>query len=230
MFKNERYQFSFSFLGMLISFLVIMIGAPFTKGVYSSLLVTVFLGFILISSVFALCTNRTTLILGSLMSVCSVILIGYDFYSTSWWVHFYSQISAALLIGLTISVHFKKVFFSTEYSKNTIFGSICVFILLGFFFSLIYGTVEHVQPGSFKGFYTSTINSENGLNLSEMFQNFLYFSFVTQTTLGYGDIVPQTHLTQNIAITHAILGQFYLAVLVAGLIGKMLRNIEEEVV
>lgn len=224
MFAKEEPKFKFSFLSMLLSFLIIVIGAPLTRGVYSSLLVSVFLGFILISSVFALSSDKRTLWIGAVLGACSVTLLGIDFFTTSWWVHLFSQITASLLLGLTIVVHFKRVFYAQEYRKDSIFGSVCVYLLLGFFFSLIYGIIEHIHPGSYAGFYTSTINADKILDLSEMFQNFLYFSFVTQTTLGYGDIVPQTHLTQNIAITQAIMGQFYIAILVAGLLGKMLRN------
>lgn len=224
MFVKEEPQFKFSFLGMLLSFLAIVIGAPLATGIYSTLLVSFFLGFILISSVFALSSEKRTLWIGSILGICSVTLIIIDFLTTSWWVHLFSQITAALLIGLTIIVHFKRVFYPHEYNTNTIFGSVCVYLLLGFFFSLIYGIIEHCHPESFQGFYSSTVNTTQTLSLSEMFQNFLYFSFVTQTTLGYGDIVPQTHLTQNIAITQAIMGQFYIAILVAGLIGKTLRN------
>ncbi len=217
-------DFQYSFFGMLISFLVIMIAAPLASGFYASLIVSTFLGFMLISSVFALTSNRATLFSGTLLGISAVIFLGMDFLISSWWIHLFSMINAALLIGLTTVVHFRRVFFTHRYTSNTVFGAVCVFLLLGFFFSLIYETIEHIRPDSFKGFYTSTIDSTPVLGLGEMFQNFLYFSFVTQTTLGYGDIVPQTYLTQNLAITQAIMGQFYIAVLVAGIIGKMLRN------
>ena len=224
MFTKEESQFQFSFLSMLLSFLVIMIAAPLAKGIYSSFIVSIFLGFILISSVSALSSNFRTLVAGIILGGCSLTLMGIDLYNTSWWVHLFSQVTAALLIGLTVVVHFKKVFYSKEYDRNTAFGSVCVFLLIGFFFSLVYSIIEHVFPESFKGLYSSTIDSGEMLSLTEMYQIFLYFSFVTQTTLGYGDIVPQTHLAQNIAITQAIMGQFYIAILVAGLLGKILRN------
>jgi uncharacterized membrane protein len=57
----------------------------------------------------------------------------------------------------------------------------------------------------------------------EMF-DYLYFSFVTLTTLGYGDITPLSHLSRSIAILLAITGQLYMTVLIAMLVGKFLAR------
>jgi len=56
------------------------------------------------------------------------------------------------------------------------------------------------------------------------FHDFIYFSFVTMTTLGYGDIIPVSSLAKSITILVSISGQLYLAILVAMLVGKLLSN------
>lgn len=58
------------------------------------------------------------------------------------------------------------------------------------------------------------------------FHDYLYFSFVTLTTLGYGDITPQSPLCRSVAVLIAIIGQLYMAILVAMLVGKFLRRPE----
>lgn len=223
--KNEAADdFHYSFAGMLISIFIILVIGPLAPGIYGSIVISACLGLILISSVFALASHRYVLWTGATLGISSLFFLLMDFLASSWWIHLFSMINSSLVIGLTTLVHFKTVFHPKKYTTNTLFGAVCVFLLLGFFFSLLYGIIEHLSPDSFLGFYKSVPASQNELNLGEMFQNFLYYSFVTQTTLGYGDIVPQTYLTQNLAIMQAIIGQFYIAVLVAGMIGKVVRN------
>jgi len=64
-------------------------------------------------------------------------------------------------------------------------------------------------------------------NTSQGFHDYLYFSFVTMTTLGYGDITPVSSLAKSITILIAIMGQLYLTMLVAMLVGKFLSRSEQ---
>jgi len=73
-----------------------------------------------------------------------------------------------------------------------------------------YNLIELVSPGSFK---FAVLISETGA------ARFTYFSFVTITTLGYGDIVPATNLARAVSMLEAFFGQIYLVVLVARLVG-----------
>ncbi len=100
--------------------------------------------------------------------------------------------------------------------RNGILGAICVYLLLGVLWSLLYGLIDIISPGSFNG-----INE----NLAAgQYNDMLYFSFVTLTTLGYGDILPASELAKVFVYIEAIVGQFYLAVLVAGLVGSYLSE------
>ena len=101
-------------------------------------------------------------------------------------------------------------------SGDAIFGAVCGYLLLGIIWSLLYGAVETASPGSFvtappKGEDVSAERLDRG-DLS-------YYSFITLATVGYGDVTPTTPLARMLAWTEAITGQFYLAILVAGLVG-----------
>ena len=97
-------------------------------------------------------------------------------------------------------------------SANRIIGAVCVYLMLGVIWALTYSLLEAGIPGSFAGL------SEQAAG-SKWDPDWVYFSFVTLTTLGYGDILPVTSSARAMAYFEAIVGQFYLAVLVAGLVG-----------
>ena len=101
-------------------------------------------------------------------------------------------------------------------SGGAIFGAVCGYLLLGIIWSLLYSAAEIAFPGSFRmPAAESTPAVPAPLDRGAL----SYFSFVTLATLGYGDVTPVTPLARTLAWMEAITGQFYLAVLVAGLVG-----------
>jgi len=122
--------------------------------------------------------------------------------------------SILLLIGfLLVAILFtiQQVAIGTDINTNRIVGAICIYLLLGVIWAMTYTLVDLVSPGSFAGFSPTT---EQGWD-----SEWLYFSFVTMTTLGYGDILPVSATSRGLAYMQAVVGQFYIAVLVAGLVG-----------
>ena len=101
-------------------------------------------------------------------------------------------------------------------SPNRIVGAICVYLLLGVMWSIAYTVLEFSQPGSFKGLTELVSPVWN--------PDWIYFSFVTITTLGYGDITPLTQTARSLSFLEAIVGQFYIAVLVAGLVSAYIST------
>ncbi|MGI9390099.1 MAG: ion channel [Boseongicola sp.] len=130
-----------------------------------------------------------------------------------------TYVSFVFIIGfLLIAVFFtfKQVATDIEISANRIIGAIAVYLLLGVLWAVAYTLVELTWPGSIKGFDVggnSRWNSE-----------WLYFSFVTMTTLGYGDIAPVSAIARALAYMQAVFGQFYIAILVAGLVGAFISH------
>jgi voltage-gated potassium channel len=101
-------------------------------------------------------------------------------------------------------------------SSDAIFGAVCGYLLLGIIWSLTYNAVEAAAPGSFRVPAAERADAAPGrVNRGIL----TYYSFITLSTAGYGDVTPTTPLTRTLAWMEAIAGQFYLAVLVAGLVG-----------
>jgi hypothetical protein len=88
--------------------------------------------------------------------------------------------------------------------------------MIGLVWALGYSALEMIQPGSFSGIQRS--GASNAPHFADIDQ-FLYYSLVTLSTLGYGDIAPLSRPARSLSATEAMAGQVYLAVLVARLIG-----------
>ena len=98
---------------------------------------------------------------------------------------------------------------------DKIAGAICVYLLLGLAWAMIYGLVALVQPGSFHTPVDAHL-VEHAATRAEY--GFIYFSFATLTTLGYGDITPASSFARMFAWMEAVVGQLYIAILVARLV------------
>ena len=108
--------------------------------------------------------------------------------------------------------------FTGSITSNDIVGAICIYMLLGLIWAMLYLFIAEAVPGAF-----------NGLPQAPWLDNFstaIYFSFVTITTLGYGDISPAMPLARFLVYMEAIVGVFYMAILVASLIGVRMSDRE----
>jgi hypothetical protein len=117
-----------------------------------------------------------------------------------------------LIYGIHSTIHF--IIKSKEVSKSEIFALINCYLIAGFFWALLYTMVESLMPGSF----------EIKIMQKRIMDNFIYFSFTTMTTLGYGDILPRSVLAQRLSVAQAIFGQFYFAMVVAYLLNKLFQH------
>jgi hypothetical protein len=122
---------------------------------------------------------------------------------------------AFALYGILLGIFAKRV------SGDAIFGAVCGYLLLGIIWSLLYHAVETATPGAFN----KQASRDGCLAAARMDSGTLtYFSFVTLATVGYGDVTPATPLARTLAWTEAVAGQFYLAILVAGIVGFKVQN------
>lgn len=125
-------------------------------------------------------------------------------------LHVVSMLAMFVFLSLAIYSTLRQVAIGNDISANRIVGAICIYLLLGVMWSIVYAVVEYSRPGSFEGLTEALSPAWN--------PDWIYFSFVTITTLGYGDITPLSQTARSLAFAEAIMGQFYIAVLVAGLV------------
>lgn len=121
-----------------------------------------------------------------------------------------------LFLCCTIVIAARQILFTGEVDGNKIVGAIVIYLLIGLSWAFAYLLVEQLFPGS--------INGLGHDNWQDNLHTVIYYSYVTLTALGYGDITPAMPLSRFLAYTEAVVGQFYLAILVASLIGARLRS------
>jgi hypothetical protein len=93
---------------------------------------------------------------------------------------------------------------------ETMFGVLCIYLLLGLIFGVAFATIADISNQQF-----FNVAGHHGRD------DFLYFSYTTLTTVGYGDLVAVTSLGRSLAITEALLGQLYLVTVVAVIISNL---------
>jgi hypothetical protein len=106
-----------------------------------------------------------------------------------------------------------------EVNLNRICGGVCVFVLIGLCFSLLHMMVAAGDPQAYRDNFDKSSNFGDALSHEYRYPSFIYFSFCTLSTVGYGDIVPVSRLARSCAMLEAVTGQLYVAILVARLVG-----------
>lgn len=121
--------------------------------------------------------------------------------------------------GFIIIELLRVLFQPQKVTFDTISASLCVYLLIGALWANFYAICELLVPGSIG--ILGSHDAQAAAKVSEMARLFrmLYFSLVTLSTVGYGDVVPLTPTTRMLAATEAIVGQIYLLVMVSRLVG-----------
>jgi len=99
-------------------------------------------------------------------------------------------------------------------STQAMLGVVCVFLLIGLTFMLVFGWLARVQDGTF---FAQDVDAGTS--------DYVYFSYVTLTTLGYGDLSPATNAGRFAAVVEAVLGQIFLVVVVARFVSLWGRDL-----
>ncbi len=210
----------FGFLGLLICLVSLLVVSPFLQEFSPAKpVVRIFSTAVLIFSVYSFLKKKHVLIIISLLAAPAFI---------SNWVSYSFQTSTTLLIKDALNAVFfayisvsilVEIFRKKTITVDLIYGSICVYLMIGLAWAYVYSALENIFPGSFR-FPLSDAQQASSLDTSPVPPSiFIYYSYVTLATLGYGDITPVTPPAQSLAALESITGQFYLAVLVARLVG-----------
>lgn len=114
------------------------------------------------------------------------------------------------LVSVCLSI---QLFAEREVGLDSISAALCIYMLLGLAFAFVHDVLDQLDPGCIAGVDEAVVSVGDRLGA------LMYYSFVTLTTLGYGDMVPLSPAARNFAVLEALLGQVVLVVLVARLVG-----------
>jgi hypothetical protein len=209
-----------SYLALLIALILLVVAEPLLRQVFNGLLLFhVLLTFVFVTAFLAVFRTRAERLAGVLLGAPTLIgawtgyiLPGVRDLSVTAGFH----LLAALFLCFSVAIVLRKVYREPEVSVDGIFGAFCGYLIVGVAFGHLYCMVEALAPGSFRGDKVA----EQLAHADRRIFVLVYFSFMTLTTAGYGDIVPAGEAARGLAVAETVIGQFYLAVLVAELIGK----------
>jgi hypothetical protein len=204
----RQYRFIYLFAALLLTTFV----AP-VIGDYKILRIVfdIFLSMIFFSGCFAVSRSRYVPWIAIALSVpmLASIWVGY-FGGRIPRLDLIGDIFGVLYFGLIAIVILGFIFSTKHVSSDIIIASLVVYLLFGIMWGFSYQVLELLQPGSFRapdGFF------------DQAGSGFMYYSFITLTTIGYGDVTPISGIAQSFSQLEGIVGQSYMAVLVARLVG-----------
>jgi len=125
----------------------------------------------------------------------------------------------------TCSIMWRDIF-SGVVTMNRICGAVCIYIIIGFCFAMVHMMVLLSDPSAYKdnSVTNQTMVTEDTLSAEKRYPLFVYFSFCTLSTLGYGDMVPVSRLARSLSWLEGLTGQLYLTILLARLVGLHIAN------
>lgn len=126
--------------------------------------------------------------------------------------------SAAVLAVMLVAIGeiFKHIIMARRISADIIFGSVAIYLLAGVFWALAYSLVNDIMPGMV---IESVGKVTTVQQRAELLPEFSYFSFITLTSVGYGDLTPIGAPARALAIVEGVFGQLYTAILIGKLVG-----------
>ncbi len=199
------------FLVMLLALSGVILFHPLIDNIVNiRFMVGVFISFLFLSGIFAVSFKKHQPINASLLALPTFTLMWTAYFIDIGGFEHVKNLFGMLFMLYMIILFLEHFFRQDEINREVIFGALVVYLLMGLMWGYGYTLLEHLLPGSFT----------HPANISELdVDAFDYFSFVTMTTLGYGDIIPASEPAKAMVMTQAVTGQFYLAVLVSRLVG-----------
>jgi voltage-gated potassium channel len=213
---HHQHQMGWPLTLLFVTLLLVFVYVPMDMELPISLFALMFSG-ILLATILAVRSERNLLIGAIVLALASVL--------SSWTVTFLphppfalevtTQAAAAAFVIYTIVALLNRIVHQHAVNIHTISAALSIYLLVGIFFGLVYTIIEMVWPGALG----STADSLRTLTRAvDLFPFLLYFSFMTLTTLGLGDIYPVLPMARSMAILEAIAGQIYLVVMMALLV------------
>ena len=203
----------FSAVQLLIALGLFFVAAPFVEEIKGGdLIISLLLSLVLLSAVLAVADRKHVLVIALVLAIPAV--------AGRWINHFRPDLvppavflTAALVLTAFVVAHLLRfILRAPSVNVEVLCASISAYLMLGLMWTMAYWLVDQLTPGGAFSFNTNAgTRSMNGFNG-------FYFSFITLSTVGYGDITPVSKVARMLAAMEAMTGLFYVAVLIARLV------------
>jgi diacylglycerol kinase len=204
------------FLSLLAAILVYLaIGPVLDKTKEFKFFLDIFFSIILLAGIFAVSQKKRSTIIAFTFAIPSLVTVWLRELTGGIALEITSSVLTTLFFGYAVIVLLAFILNSTRVTHNVIYAALIGYLIMGLMWASIYSLIDTITPGSFKALQSSIDNPR---------LIYLYFSYVTLTTLGYGDISPLTAPAYSFSILEAIIGQIYLTVLIARLVAMHITH------
>jgi voltage-gated potassium channel len=210
--KRPRFR-RFSTVQLLIALAVLLIAAPFVEELEGGhLILSSLFSLVLLAAVFAVANRKRSLAIALVIAIPAI---------TARWINQFRPdlahpavflVCALVLLAFVIGHLLYFVLHAPVVNAEVLCASIAAYLMLGLMWTVAYWLVDQVTPGGAFSF-----NTERGVRSMNGFTGF-YFSFITLSTVGYGDITPVSRAARWLAAMEAMTGLLYVAVLIARLV------------
>jgi len=208
-----------NFLYLLLGLLFVLIVPSALSDIYTEKfrqLSSISFTLIMIFGIWSLIQHRLWFYAGIGLAVAGIVMSTINFFLDKDGLFTLNLFVVCIFCILSTIAAMRQVLFTGKITINKLLGSVSIYLLIGiswgFFYEFIYF------------FYGEVFSGIDFADNNQRITDFIYYSFVTLTTLGYGEIAPLHPLARSLAYLEAILGQFYIAILVASLVTAYLSE------
>jgi hypothetical protein len=211
---------------LLLSIILVLVLSPFVgNDAAGRILLTVLFLVVMVRALQILASSRrifwTVVALAAAAGIGGTILIASRNLPGIGWNTTRHLVRGCYLSFFVLLIHvlIKSIFTGRRVSSDKIYAAISVYLMLGIFWSMLYSFAEELDPTAFGRVMPQWSGS---------YFELLYFSFCNLSTLGYEDLTPQTTLVRTLSYMEAIVGQLFVAVLIARLVGMNIAQMERD--
>ena len=210
---SERLP-KYSFQGLFTLLIISLLSNAFLYGfVFIHYLSSIIFTLILLSMFYLFSKSKTHFYIVGVLALLTIATTWHDINQRDTWSQLLDQGLNIIFFGYLIVLIGNRIFKTQKITADIIFGTICLYILLAFFWGFVFMVLDITNP--------------NSINIGDHPHNtmtYIYYSFITLSTLGYGDIVPLSPEAQTFAAFETVMGQFFIAVVVARYVGIMVAQ------
>ncbi len=208
---SERAGFNRPFVYLMGVILAMVLTTPFLQDyLHVRILLDVFYTAIFLSTLYLVSQEKRRVKLAAVLAIPLIFSLWASYFLASNHIVTLGRVCGIVFFALAIYHCVQFILGSPHVTRDVIFAAVVIYLLMALMWSYAYALLELYHPGSF--IY------QEGL-VSDSRQFFLYYSFVTLTTLGYGDITTLTEKAYSLTILEAFIGQIYIVVVLAWLVG-----------
>ena len=204
---------------LLGSLLALMLVFPLvTNQQFQRPILNAVLTLIMITGPLSLASRRHQFLIAGSLALIMWIPGWIDFLIEGTLAGWITSLGAAAFFGYIGVLLFKShLLHVRSATSDTVLAAINAYLCIGLCFAFMYVMVALASPGAFSGTFMDE-------PIRQQMEGFIYYSFVTMTTLGYGDITPNTILAGTLAYSQAVIGQLYVALTIARIVGMQVSQ------